>query len=409
MASERDTTAPFLPLTRPSITDADIQSVVGVLRSGWITSGPSVQDLEAMFRRLTGCRHAVALSSATAGMHLVMHALGIGPGDEVITPSLTWVSTVNLITLHGARPVFVDVDRDTLMTTAEQIEPLISERTRLLVPVHFAGAPLDLDPLAKLAASREVPMVEDAAHALGAEYAGIAVGRRGSAIFSLQPTKNATTGEGGVLCTDDDVLAEQVRLLRFHGLSADAFDRLTGARAPRAEVIEPGFKYNLPDMNAALGLGQLARLGALNARRATLARLYARELAEIDEVQPIGQPQYPALHAWHLYVVRLHVERVGLDRDRFIDELKRRGIGSGLHFLAAHHHLFYRTTLEVRDEDLPNTCWNSARLCSLPLFPDMREADVVRVVDTIKHILAAGSMKISTTRADGKPARQSAQ
>ena len=391
MEPEHEANAPFLPLTRPSISDADIESVVRVLRSGWITTGARTRDLEAAFRQITGCQHAVACTSATGGMHLALHALGIGPGDEVITPSMTWVSTVNLITLLGAKPVFVDIDPDTLMTSADRIEPLITERTRLLIPVHFAGAALALDELFQLAESRHLALIEDAAHALGAAYARRPVGERGTAIFSLHPTKNATTGEGGMLCTDDDALADRVRQLRFNGLTADAFDRSTGARTAPAEVLEPGFKYNLPDMNAALGIGQLERLEALNARRAALAHLYHHKLAGVDEILPLVAPPHTTRHAWHLYVVRLDADRAGLARDALMTELKARGIGSGLHFRAVHQHRFYRKSLRVDDQDLPNTSWNSERILSLPLFPDMREADVLRVVETIKNILAGVS------------------
>lgn len=381
-------TEQFLPLSRPSITELEIQSVVDVLRSGWITTGSRVQELEGGFRDLLGCRHAVAVSSATAAMHLALHALGLRPGDEVITPSLTWVSTVNLVTLAGAKPVFVDVDRDTLMTTAALVESRITNRTRLIVPVHFAGAALDLDPLRALARAHGIALLEDAAHALGTYYKDEAIGSRGTGIFSFHPIKNMTTGEGGMLCTDDEALAQRIRTLRFHGLGVDAFDRESGGRAPQAEVLEPGYKYNLPDMNAALGLGQLQRIGEIVRRRAALARIYAEQLADVEEVLPLGMPDYPMDHSWHLYVIRLDVERTGIGRDEFMSELKSRGIGTGLHFRAVHSQRFYRETLNGNEPDLPNTDWNSTRLCSLPLYPDMSNDDVHRVTSAIRGVLA---------------------
>lgn len=379
--------APFLPFSRPSITESEIAAVADVLRSGWITTGAKNAEFEQRICELTGSRHAVALTSATAGMHLLLHALGIGPGDEVITPSMTWVSTVNLILLAGATPVFVDVDRDTLMTSAALVEPLITERTRLIVPVHFAGAALDMAPLRALAARHGIALVEDAAHALGAAGRGEPVGRQGTAIFSLHPIKNITTGEGGVFCTDDDRLAERIRRLRFHGLGVDAFDRETQGRAPQVEVREPGYKYNLPDMNAVLGIGQLARLGALNRRRAELAAHYAGRLAGLHAIHPLGLPDYPVEHAWNLYVVRLDLERAGLTRQDFMAALKRRGIGTGLHFRAIHTQTLYRDDPRCRAGALPATEWNSARICSLPLFPDMTDADVVRVTSAIESVL----------------------
>lgn len=378
----------FLPLCRPSFSEAEIRAVVDVLRSGWITTGPRVEELEQKYCDTIACTNAIALSSATAGMHLLLHALGIGAGNEVITPSLTWVSTVNLITLSGATPVFSDVDRDTLMVTPELVEPCITPRTRLIVPVHFAGAALDLEPLRALARRHGVVLVEDAAHALGTRYGETPVGRDGTAIFSFQAIKNVTTGEGGMLCTDDRRLAERIRRLRFHGLGADAFDRVCGGRAPQAEVLEPGYKYNLPDINAVLGIGQLGRLDAINGRRAELAQLYADHLAQIEEVLPLAVPQYPMRHAWHLYVIRLNTNRAGITRDELMRELKDRGVGTGIHFRAVHTQRFYREFLPVPAGRLQNTLWNSERLLSLPLFPDMTEGDVRRVASVIKKVLS---------------------
>jgi len=377
---------PFLPFSKPSITAEDIAAVSEVLTSGWITTGPRCTELEQQFKALTGCAHAVAVTSATAGMHLLLHELGIGPGDEVITPSMTWVSTVNLITLCGATPVFVDVDRDTLMTTADRVEEALTERTKLIVPVHFAGATLDLDPLRTLAGRRGVPLIEDAAHAAGAEYDAKPIGCSGTAIFSLHPIKNLTTGEGGLICTDSEALATRVRMLRFHGLAVDTYQRETQGRAPQAEVLEPGYKYNLPDMNAALGVSQLRRLGDMNARRAALARRYHELLEPVAGVLPLTVPAHSMTHAWHLFVVRVDRERAGLDRDELMARLKARGIGTGLHFRAAHTHKYYRERARPR-HPLPNTEWNSARICSLPLFPDMQLDDVDRVVDAIRAIL----------------------
>jgi UDP-4-amino-4-deoxy-L-arabinose-oxoglutarate aminotransferase len=376
----------FLPFSRPSISDDDVAAVTDVLRSGWITSGSRTSEFEARFRDRLGCTGAVALSSATAGMHLLLRALDIGPGDEVVTPSMTWVSTVNLIVLCGARPVFVDVDRDTMMTTAAHVEGVIGERTRLIVPVHFAGASVDLDPLRALARQWNVPMVEDAAHALGTTYRGDPIGRQGTAIFSFHPIKNITTGEGGMLCSEDAALIDRVRRLRFHGLDVDAYDRETRGRVPQAEVQEPGYKYNMTDIAAALGLGQLARLDEFNRKRATLSARYRARLAELPEVRPLELPGYPMGHAWNLFVVRI-ADEARVSRDGLTAGLKERGIGTGRHFRAVHLQRYYRNAFPVRPGDLPNTEWNSARLCSLPLFPDMSTTEVDRVVDAIRVIL----------------------
>jgi len=382
------TESSFLPLSTPSISQQEINAVVEVLRSGWITTGPKAAELEALFCQQTGCHHAVALSSATAGMHLLLHAMDLKPGDEVITPSMTWVSTVNLITAGGATPVFVDVDKNTLMTRAELIEPRLTERTRLIVPVHFAGASLDLNPLRALAKNRNIPLIEDAAHAIGTSYKGQAIGAQGTAIFSFHPIKNITTGEGGMFCTDDAELAERIRRLKFHGLGVDAFDRETQGRVPQAEVLEPGFKYNLPDMNAALGIAQMGRLKSLNQQRAVLAARYQQLLHDVDEIIPLALPDYEFQHAWHLFIVRLDIDRVDMSRDTFMHALKKRCIGSGLHFRAVHLQKYYRENPLPSMKNLPATEWNSDRILSLPLFPEMHLEDVDRVVSSIKSILA---------------------
>jgi UDP-4-amino-4-deoxy-L-arabinose-oxoglutarate aminotransferase len=322
-------------------------------------------------------------------MHLTLKALDIGPGDEVVTPSLTWVSTVNLIVLAGATPVFADVDRDTLMVTPETLAPCITQRTRLIVPVHYAGAPADLDGIGALAEKHGVNVVEDAAHAVGTRYKGRPIGGRGTAIFSFHPIKNLTTGEGGMFTSDDEALAERIRRLKFHGLGVDAYDRQTQGRAPQAQVVEPGYKYNLPDMGAVLGLGQLARLTAINAKRADLAAEYRERLAAVEGVLPLGTPDYDHHHAWHLFVVRIDEDRIGLDRDAFMDRLKERNIGTGLHFRAVHLHRFYEESLGPGRGSLPHTEWNSDRICSLPLFPDMTSADIGDVVSSIREVLDA--------------------
>ncbi|WP_260958548.1 UDP-4-amino-4-deoxy-L-arabinose aminotransferase [Pseudomonas citri] len=374
----------FLPFSRPSIGEEEVAAVEQVLRSGWITTGPKNQQLEEQFANFVGCRHAVALSSATGGMHITLLALGIGPGDEVITPSQTWVSTANMICLLGATPVFVDVDRHTLMSDLASIEAAITPRTKAIIPVHYAGAAFDLDPLYALAQRHGIPVIEDAAHAAGTYYKGRHVGAKGTAIFSFHAIKNMTCAEGAMFVSDDEALATRVRTLKFHGLGVDAYDRLTHGRKPQAQVMEPGFKYNLADINAAIALVQLARLEEINAKRTELAKVYLQRL-EGSAVQPLAIPTYPQQHAWHLFVLRIDAERCGLDREAFMKGLQEQNIGTGIHFIATHLHTYYRQRFP--NLYLPNTEWNSARLCSIPLFPDMTVADVHRVVDTIENVL----------------------
>lgn len=378
----------FLPFSMPSISEEDINAVCEVLRSGWITTGPKNSEFEQKFCAYTGCRESVALSSGTAGMHLIMQALGIGPGDEVITPSMTWVSTVNLIVLAGATPVFADIDRDTLMVSAESIRKCITPKTRLVIPVHFAGASADLDPIREIATERGILIVEDAAHALGTEYKGEAIGKKGTSIFSFHPIKNITTGEGGMLCSDDPEIIARIRRLKFHGLGKDAYDRDTHGRSPQAEVLEPGYKYNMTDISAALGLGQLKRIEEFNRKRCSLAMRYRERFSEIDEIIPLSDPAYPMKHAWHLFVVRLDTKKAKIGRDDFMAELKKRNIGTGLHFRAVHVQKYYRESMNIKEGALPDTEWNSERIFSLPLFSDMTASDVDDVIAAIKDILS---------------------
>lgn len=379
----RDT---FLPFSKPDLKESDIQAVADVLRSGWITTGPKVAQLEADFKRYLGSPDAISMTSETGVMEVLLHALGIGPGDEVITPSMTWVSMINLTVLAGATPVFVDVNRDTLMVDPDEVEAHITPRTKLIVPVHFAGACADMDPLRAIAQKHGIRLVEDAAHAIGTRYKGRLIGSTGTAMFSLHPIKNITTGEGGMLVTDDEELGKRARSLKFHGLGVDAYDRLTHGRSPQAQVVEPGYKNNLPDMQAVLALGQLARIEEINARRTALALRYRELLSGIDELQPLADPEYDFKHAWHLFVVR--VVKGKLNRDEFMAALKEKNIGTGLHFRCTHLQKYYREQMGCKPGMLPNTEWNSDRICSIPLFPSMTEEDQDDVIAAIKEVLA---------------------
>jgi len=377
----------FLPFSRPSITEEEIAQVSEVLRSGWITTGAKNAAFEKAFSEYTGAAGSVALASATAGIHLIFNALDLKVGDEIITPAMTWVSTANLIVKSGATPIFVDIQRDTLMTDADLIHSKITNKTKAIVPVHFAGASLDLNPLRKLAIENEIPLIEDAAHAVGTSYHDEKIGKNGTAIFSFHPIKNLTTGEGGMFCSDDLDLVEKIRRLKFHGLGVDAFDRQMQGRSPQAEVLEAGFKYNLTDIAATLGISQLQRLDQMNQQREKLAQLYLKKLEEIPEILPLSIPTYPMKHSWHLFIVRLDIEKAQMSRDEFMAKLKEQNIGTGLHFKAVHLHKFYREQLGFQRGLLPNTEWNSDRICSLPLFPDMNEQDVDDVILAIKRVL----------------------
>jgi len=378
----------FLPFSKPSIQEWEIQAVADVLRSAWITTGPKNADFEAAFSRCTGAEFSIPMTSETAVMQVLARAFDLKPGDEVITPSMTWVSQPNVICLNGATPVFVDCDRDTLMITADRIEAAITPRTRLIVPVHFAGGVLELDKIRAVAAKYGVPLIEDAAHALGAEFKGERIGKRGNVMFSFHPIKNITTGEGGMFATDDKALADRVRSLKFHGLGVDAYDRQTHGRAPQAQVVEPGFKFNMPDMQAVLGITQLKRLDEMNAQRGAISNLYRQRLSEIEELTPLARPAYDYKDSYHLMVVRLDPDKAGMSRDEFMAALKALNIGTGLHFRCVHGQKYYREKFHIPAGMLANTEWNSERILSLPMFPGMTEEDVNDVIDACKQILS---------------------
>lgn len=373
----------FLPFSRPAMGPEELAAVSEVLQSGWITTGPKNQALEQAFCALTGNQHAIAVSSATAGMHVALMALGIQAGDEVITPSLTWVSTLNMIVLLGAEPVMIDVDRDTLMVAPHAIEAAITPRTKAIIPVHYAGAPVDIDAIRAVADRHGIPVIEDAAHAAGTYYKGNHVGHRGTAIFSFHAIKNMTCAEGGLIVTDDEQLANRMRSLKFHGLGVDAFDRQTHGRAPQAEVISPGYKYNLADINAAIALVQLQKLEQHNARRKEIAERYLTEL-ENTPFLTLTQPAWAHKHAWHLFILRVDEASCGISRNDLMEALKAKGIGTGLHFRAAHTQKYYRERYPALV--LPNTEWNSDRICSIPLFPTMTDNDVNRVIAALREV-----------------------
>jgi UDP-4-amino-4-deoxy-L-arabinose-oxoglutarate aminotransferase len=375
----------FLPLSRPSLGEEEIQAVSAVLRSGWITSGPKVAEFEQKFCELAGAPHAVAVSSATAGLHITLAALGLAAGDEVVTPSMTFASTVNQICLRGATPVFADSDYGTLHVLAREVAGKITSRTRALVPVHFAGAPADLEAINLIAHKAGIPVIEDGAHALGASYRGKPIGGHGNTtIFSFHPLKNLTTGEGGMVTCFDASLAREIRLLRFHGIERDAWKRYGKNGAPHYDVLNPGYKYNLTDLQAAMGLAQTNKLHKLNARRSWLASRYLERLREVPGIDLPESPAYEHDHAWHLFIIKV----TSMDRDAFMAHLARYNIGSGLHFPPCHLLTFIRKRFATKEGDLPKCELAGKRIVSLPLFPDMTEADVDYVCEAIQEILS---------------------
>jgi dTDP-4-amino-4,6-dideoxygalactose transaminase len=384
----------FLPFSIPTIEQEEIDEVVDSLKSGWITTGPKVQRFEAAIREYVGCEHAVATNSCTSGLLLSLKVLNIGPGDEVITTPMTFAATVNMIMAAGATPVLVDIDRETFQIQPDLIRKAITPRTKLIIPVHFAGQPVDLDGIHQIAKEHSIQVLEDAAHAIGCEYKGRRIGTISKlSVFSFHPIKNITTGEGGVVCTNDAELADRIRILRFHGLSKEAWNRYSEKGVSEYEILEPGFKFNMLDLQAAIGLHQIKKLDRFIDRRTELADAYSNALAGLEGLILPKHVAWPHRHCWHLYTPLLDLDRLKISRTDFITELKKNKIGSGIHYLGIHHHRYYREKLKIADGMLPNADFVSRRIVSLPFFPKMTESDQQDVVDAVKNILANNRKK----------------
>ncbi|HXC18128.1 MAG TPA: DegT/DnrJ/EryC1/StrS family aminotransferase [Holophagaceae bacterium] len=376
----------FLSFSPPSIGDEERNEVLDTLRSDWITTGPKTKQFEAKLKEVLAAPSVVALNSCTAGLHVGLLAMGIGPGDEVIVPAMTFCATANVVEHVGARPVLADVSEDTLNLDPAAVARAITTKTKAILPVHYAGHPVDLDAIFELARKHDLQVLEDAAHAISARYKGQLVGSRGNlAAFSFYATKNITTSEGGCL-TGDEALVEKARVFGHHGMNKDAWKRFDRSGSWYYEVVLPGFKYNMTDLQAAIGLHQLDRLAGFQARRREVVAAYAARLGKLDCLQlPVERAEVES--SWHLYVIRLRLDRIGIDRDGFIEELKARNIGTSVHYLPVHMHPYYRDKYGYRPEDCPVAADAFRRMLSLPLHPGMTDQDVADVCEAIEDII----------------------
>ena len=376
-----------LPFAAPDLGEAEIAEVVDSLRCGWITTGPKAQRFERAFADFLGGEvEAVAVNSATAGLHLALEGLRLGPGDEVIVPVHTFTATAEVVVYQRARPVFVDVDPDTLNIDTTAAAAAVTPRTRAIIPVHYAGLACDMAPLMEVADRHSLEIVEDAAHALPATYRDQPVGslETTACVFSFYATKPVTTGEGGMLVTRSAELAQRARIMRLHGISRDVFDRYRGGDW-YYEVTAPGFKYNLTDIAAALGLHQIRRAHAMRARRAEIARAYGAGFAGLPVLLPAEAPPGDT-HAWHLYVIRL-LDDAPIQRDAFIEALRARGIGTSVHYVPLHLHPYWRDTYRLRPQQFPVSTEAYRRMVSLPIYSKMTDADVSRVIEAVHEAL----------------------
>jgi len=382
------TRANFLVYGKPSIEEAEIDEVVQTLRSGWLGTGPRVHDFEERFKRYTSARHAVALNSCTAGLHLALKVLGIGPGDEVITTPMTFVATANVILHCGARPVFVDVDRFKMTIDASLIETAITPRTKALLPVHFGGRACEMDCLQDIARRHNLQIIEDAAHAIETDFAGHKVGAIGDVTcFSFYVTKNLTTGEGGMLTTDDPSIAQRVRTLSLHGLSHDAWNRYSHQGYKHYDVVEPGFKYNMTDLQAAIGLHQLERLESNYKRRSQIWERYNQAFSDLPVFLPSSTDPPHSRHSLHLYTLLLDVDNLSQGRDFVLGALRAENIGTGVHYTALHLYTYFQQNLGCFRGQFPNAEWISDRTLTLPLGPSMTDGDVEDVIAAVRKVL----------------------
>ncbi len=378
----------FLPFALPDTDHAELEQVAEALRSGWVTTGPKTKQFEARIAARVGARHAIAVNSCTAAMHLALEAIGLEAGDEVITTAMTFAASAEVIRYFNARPVLVDIEPDSLNIDASRIEAAITPRTRAVIPVHLAGLPADMDAIMAIAAAHDLRVIEDAAHALPTVYKGRMVGSIGDfTCFSFYATKTLTTGEGGMICTDDDNWAHRCRVMSLHGISHDAWKRYSEEGSWYYEIVAPGFKYNMTDVAAGMGLAQLDKLDIMCARRRDIASRYSEAFRTIGALQlPMkGDPE--RTHAWHLYMVRLNLENLTIDRARFVDELKTRNIGTSVHFIPLHLHPYYRDTYGYRPEDLPIAYREYLREISLPIYSKMTDQDAADVIAAVCDVV----------------------
>jgi len=378
-----------VPFHKPYVTDDEIGAVVEAIRSGWLTMGPRTVEFEKRFRGYIfdgSGGFAVAVASGTAALHLALRAAGIKAGDEVIIPTNTFTATGEVVTYFGAKPVLCDVERDTHNIDVSKVESLITEKTRAIVPVHFAGQPCDMDEITQLAGKYGLVVVEDAAHALPAWYRGEKIGTIGDATcFSFYATKTLCTGEGGMVTTKNDNWARKIKVLRLHGISRDAWDRYTLRGSWYYEVVESGYKYNMTDIQAAMGLVQLGKLEWMWERRRSIAQRYTQAFeAEEAIISPVVRPDRES--AWHLYVIKLRLEVLRINREGFIEELKKRGVGTSVHFIPLHRHPYYRDTLGCSSSDFPEAEWVYERCVSLPIYPGMKEEELDYVIGVVLDV-----------------------
>jgi dTDP-4-amino-4,6-dideoxygalactose transaminase len=379
----------YVPFHRPSIGQEESEAVQRVLSSGWLTTGPVTLEFEKQFAAYVGCKFALAVNSGTSALQLALDCIGLRPGDEVLVPSYTFTATAEVVTYFGARPVLCDSVPGGFNIDPIDAERRTTDRTRAIIPVHLAGEPCEMDKLHEFAHRRNLHVIEDAAHALPTLYRGKMIGTVSElTAFSLYATKTITTGEGGILTTNDEKYAERAALMRLHGIGKDAWNRYSSEGSWYYEVTEAGYKLNLCDILSALGSAQLKKCDAFWKRRCEVAEQYREGLMGVEELEMPPVADSHSTHAWHLFILRLRSESLSIDRKQMIDELKRMGIGTSVHFIPLHRHPYYRKNFACVPEDFPNAENAYARCLSLPVYPDLKYEEVERVIGAVKQIVS---------------------
>lgn len=377
----------FLPFHVPQIGEEEIEAVVRTMRSGWLTTGPRAHEFEERFAEFIGAPHVHAVNSGTAGLHLALEAIGLQEGDEVLVPTMTFAASAEVVRYLRAKPVLVECRPDTLNIDPDLAERAITSRTKAIVPVHVAGQPCEMDRILEIAGRHDLKVIEDAAHALPARYRGKRIGTVGDiTCFSFYATKTLTTGEGGMVASANEDYAERMRIMSQHGISRDAWNRDATERSWHYDIVHSGFKYNMSDIAAAMGLEQLKKCARFGEVRRGHAELYTAGFADVPEITtPYVSPDVE--HAWHLYLIQIELERLRIGRDEFVALLRDQNVGCSVHFIPLHLHPYYRDTCGYRPADFPNAWRACQRLISLPIYPAMSEQDVQDVIDAVTHIV----------------------
>tara|TARA_B100000315_G_scaffold243958_1_gene267935 strand:+ start:344 stop:1501 length:1158 start_codon:yes stop_codon:yes gene_type:complete len=377
----------FIPLTKPTIEENEIEEVIKVLKSGWLTTGPKVTEFEENMQKYLGCKKAIGLSSCTGGLHIALAALGIKKGDEVIVPTYTFAASAHVVAWLGAKPVLVDVEKDTFNIDPKKIKGAITDKTKAIIPVHFAGHSCDMDRIMAIAEKHNLYVIEDAAHAIGTDYKGKKIGNFGNATaFSFYATKTITTAEGGMVVTNDEELGKKLKRYSYFGVDKDAFNRYADKGNWYYEIVELGYKYNMDNIQGALGLEQLKKLESFIERRRELANLYTSLLKGVPGIIVPLEKEYTK-HSYHLYPILLDIENTSMSRDEFIDKLKEYKVGASVHFIPLHLHPYYQKTYDYKKGDFPTAEYLFDREVSLPLYPGMSEEDIRYVAETVREII----------------------